>query len=158
MSKELVELINVFHVVLLLKGDVNNCGGNVLANAVKEFSLADDDLQLGVEVDLEDVHALRVNVDSQDVLVEHLDGLNGVLGLPVVELDGFVVLGQLLSDADVVLGSLTTSRDLGENLGLGGELVDGGLDASNDTTRPSDATGAGRHVFGNWSVSIIFGV
>lgn len=52
-TKQLVELVNVFHVVLLLQRDVNDRVGDVFADAIQELGFTDDNLQSGVEVDLE---------------------------------------------------------------------------------------------------------
>ena len=44
MGEKLVEFVNVLHVILLLEGDVDDGGGDVLADAIKELGLTDDDL------------------------------------------------------------------------------------------------------------------
>lgn len=51
-SQQLVELVDVAHVILFLEGDVNDCVWDFLTDSVKELGLPDDDFQLGVEVNL----------------------------------------------------------------------------------------------------------
>ena len=69
-AKELVQAIDMLHVVLLLEGDVNNSGRNVLADAVKELSLTNDDAQIRVEVNLVVLSILA----SEDRALQLLDG------------------------------------------------------------------------------------
>jgi len=42
-SQKLVQFVNVNHVVLFLKSNINDCLRNSLANSVKELGLSDDD-------------------------------------------------------------------------------------------------------------------
>lgn len=49
-TKQLHKFVDVLRVVLVLKGDVDNRVGDLPADAVEEFGLADDHFQLRVEV------------------------------------------------------------------------------------------------------------
>jgi hypothetical protein len=130
-AEELLELIYVLHVVLVLEGNVDDGVGDFLSNAVKELSLADDNLKFGVKIDL--VHLVFALSNSfKNELLEHGDGVVGVLLLPGLEQPLLVLLCQHLGHLDVVFGGLDTEGILGEDLGLGLELVDGTLNASDD--------------------------
>jgi len=64
MGEKLVEFINILHVILLLEGDVDDGGGDILADAIKELGLTDDDLQFGVKVNLVNVVTISVSLNS----------------------------------------------------------------------------------------------
>jgi len=147
-AQQLVKLVNVAHVIVLLESDVDDGRGDVLADAVEELGLADDHLQLGVEVHLEPGGAISLAA-AEDVAREHGDRLLRVVVLPLRELLSLVLLGKLLRDTDVVLSSLLTSRDLCQDFGLARELVNGRLDPGDDAAGPGDRAGSRWHVLGN---------
>jgi len=64
MGEKLIEFINILHVILLLEGDVDDGGGDILADAIKELGLTDDDLQFGIKVNLVNVVTISVSLDS----------------------------------------------------------------------------------------------
>lgn len=51
-SQKLVQAIDVHHIVLLLKGDVDDGVRDFITDAVQELSLTDDDAQSRVKIDL----------------------------------------------------------------------------------------------------------
>jgi hypothetical protein len=106
-TQELHELVNVLHVVFFLQSDVDDRVWDLPVDAIKELGLTDDDLKLGVEVN---AVALVVTITDglKDRLSKHIDGVFGVLVLPVPEELLLVVLGQHLGNADVVFGGLNT--------------------------------------------------
>lgn len=51
-SEQLVELVNVSHVVLLLKGNVGDSLWDCLTDSVQEFGFSDDNLKLWSKVNI----------------------------------------------------------------------------------------------------------
>lgn len=143
-SEQLVELINVSHVVLLLEGDVGDSLWDGLTNSVEELGFSDDDLELWGEVN-------KVSVNSsdglllQDEFLKELNSLVGVLLFPVLVDLGLVSLVKKLSELDVLLGnSLTSLRQKLFWLGL--KLVDWSLNSSHDTSGPGNSSSLWWHV------------
>ena len=54
-AQKLVELVNVAHIILLLKSNVDDCVRDLFSDSVQKFGFPNNDLQLGVEVDFKGV-------------------------------------------------------------------------------------------------------
>jgi hypothetical protein len=137
------------HVVLLLKGNVDDRLRDILANPIEELGLTDDDLKLGGEVDLvRPVLGLRVLLLSEDRPLQEFDGVVSVVLVPVIEHLVLVLDIELLGKRDVLQGYLFADIRLQQTI-LSLKLVDGSLDASHDGAGPGDGSRLGWHVFGD---------
>lgn len=132
-AKQLVQLIDVAHVLLLLEGNIDDCLGDLLANAAEELGLANCYLELRRKVD--SVHIVLVVLfavlDFQDVFLEQIDCLVGVRVPPGVEYILFIVLVKVLVQGYVLLGYILEVVAI-ELISLGLELLDRCHNSSND--------------------------
>ena len=79
-----MELIDVAHVVLLLKSNVDNGVGDLFTNTVKELSFTDDNAKFGVEINVVAL-VFTITFLGENGVFEELDGFGGVGLLPFVE-------------------------------------------------------------------------
>ena len=152
-AEELVEAIDVHHIVLLLEGDVDDRVRDLFANAVEELRLTDDHSEGRVEVDL--VLAVALNFLSKDRESQLSEGFVRFDASPCLELVALILLSQLLSHVDVALGDLFTEGRACEDLRLGLKAVDGRLDPHDDGTSPGDGTRVRWHILRNRRVELV---
>lgn len=154
-SQELVQFVDVNHVVLFLKSNVDDCLRNGLADSIEELGFSDDDSELTGKVHLVglvlilDLWGSRKNVSI--LSSEILDGLVSVLSLPGLKDLLFIIFVELLGKSDILVGNIL--KNVGHELvGLVSELADGTLDSSHDRSGPGNLTCLGWHVLRNWRV------
>ena len=112
-SQQLLEFVNISHVVFLLKSDVLDSLRHITADSVKELGFSYQNLELWREVDLVvtsqssifslALALLLLDLD-QDVPLEQINGILGVVGLPPLENLVLVVLVELFGQVDVLDG------------------------------------------------------
>jgi len=123
-TEQLIEPVDVSHVVLLLQRDIDNRIGDFLADAVQELSFADDYLEPGVKVDLKSPIVPFTN-GNQDVFGQVLGCSLHVLSLPLLKHLEFVVFCEQFGGLDVVSRGLLPKTLTDQDVRLGLELVDG---------------------------------
>lgn len=143
-TKKLVELVNIAHVVLLLKSNIDDGLRNWLADTAQELGFTNGDSELWRKVHFVNVILIALFL-AQDVLLEVLDGLVGILITPLVE-DLFLVLFVKFLGKFDIHGCHIFELVTVKLLSLGLELSDWSLNSTHDRTSPSDATGIERHV------------
>lgn len=79
-----MELIDVAHVVLLLKSNVDDGVGDLFTDTVKELGFTDDNAKFGVEINVVPL-VFTVTFLGKNGVFEELDGFRGVGLLPFVE-------------------------------------------------------------------------
>jgi hypothetical protein len=149
-SKELVEFVHVTHIVLLLKSNIDYCLRNGFADSAQEFGFANGDPQLWRKVDFINV-VLFTLLLAQDVLLQVLDGLVGVLIAPLVEDLFFVLFIEFLGEFDVHGCHILELVGV-ELFGLGLEFADRSFDPSHNGTSPGNATSVKWHVLRDWRI------
>lgn len=134
-SQKLVEFVDVDHVVLFLKSNVNDCLWDGLADSIKELGFPDDDSKLTSKVDfVGGVLVLATFVSGENVSIfssEVLDGLVSILSLPSLKDLLFIIFVELFGKSHILVSNIL--EDVGHELiRLVSELADGTLDSSHD--------------------------
>lgn len=95
-SKELVQLVDMAHVVFLLESNVDDCLRDVLSNTVKELGLSDNDFELRCKIDcIDGLPGLFLNPLVKDEALKQGNGKISVFLVPVIEDLVFMVLIKL---------------------------------------------------------------
>lgn len=132
-AEQLLQFVDVAHVVFLLEGNVRDGRRDWLTDAIQELGLSDSDTELRVEVDVVDSEFILLlgGLDAKNELLESSDCRFSVLLLPGVEDLLLVILIKLLGKSDV-LGSHLHESICVQLASLGLELFDRSLDTAHD--------------------------
>jgi len=146
-SEELLESVDVPHVVFLLEGDVDDGLGNAFADSVQELGFSDNHFQVGCEVHFV-IHAVTNFYLLQNVFFQKFYGFISVLTFPISKNPLFVVLVELFGQLDVFASNF--SKSLGQKLvRFVFKLLDRSLDSSHNRSSPSNLTCFWWHVLGD---------
>lgn len=141
-------------IVFLLERDVDNGIRNRFAYSVKELGFSNNHFELRVEVHFV-AGAVAAFFFAKDAVFKHFKHLTAVIVLPFFVDSILVLLCEGLRKLDVVLGRFSAGFVLGQDFRFGFELVNWGLDPSNDASSPCNFAGIGRHVFGSRRVCLV---
>lgn len=109
-SQKLVQFVDVNHVILFLKSNVNDCLRDRLADSIEELGFSDDDSKLTSKVHLVGlVLILDLWGSRKDVSLlssEILDGSISILSLPSLKDLLLIIFVELFGKSDVLVGNI----------------------------------------------------